>query len=259
MGEKTGIAWCDHTFNTHWGCTKVSPGCDFCYAERDSKRHGFEIWGKYAQRRMLSDHNWNEPLRWNRRAEKEGQMKRVFCGSMCDILEERDDLDPLRERLWNLIDVTPWLIWLLVSKRAQNFLRMVPARHLDSPRVWPITTVESGDYLWRAEALLRLASPIIGISYEPALQDVSFINWMDAKPEKKKWVIFGGESGREARVCDPAWALRTVRESRATGTACFVKQLGSKPLAMTLKHWQGADPAEWPDELRIREFPILEA
>lgn len=256
MGERTAISWCDATFNPWWGCTKVSPGCDLCYAERDSKRYGHEVWGQDAERRMLSDHNWNEPLRWNRKADKQARPWRVFCGSMCDILEDRRDLDESRERLWRLIDETRWIIWLLVSKRATNFIRMVPERHLVSDRVWPITTVESPEYLWRAFELLKLKSPIIGVSYEPALERTSFGDWLEENPQQKKWVIFGGESGPKARPCNPDWGLQVLHDCRRFNGFPFVKQLGSNPLGIYLKDNKGADPAEWPKSLQVQEFPI---
>jgi len=82
MGESTGISWTDATFNPVWGCTKVSPGCDHCYAETFDKRVGGNHWGKGAPRRLFGDAHWNEPLKWNKKAENEGRTLKVFCGSM---------------------------------------------------------------------------------------------------------------------------------------------------------------------------------
>ena len=97
MGSNSEISWTDHTFNPFWGCTKVSPACDRCYAETFSKRVGysetgskFPIWGKDAKRRFFGAEHWEEPLKWNGAAEKEGVRKRVFCGSMCDVMEESE-------------------------------------------------------------------------------------------------------------------------------------------------------------------------
>ena len=74
MGKETGISWTDHTFNPWWGCTKVSPGCDNCYAEAFDKRVGGSHWGKGQPRRTFTDKHWNEPLAWNRAAEKAGRV-----------------------------------------------------------------------------------------------------------------------------------------------------------------------------------------
>jgi protein gp37 len=90
-------------------------------------------------------------LAWNRAAERAGQARRVFCGSLCDIMEDRRDLDAERERLYGLIDRTLWLDWLLLTKRPMNYIRLLPAHWLEEPRknVWLLTTVERLDYLWR--------------------------------------------------------------------------------------------------------------
>src|SRR5260221_4094998 len=84
MGKETGIAWCDHTYNSWWGCTKVSPACDFCYAEALSKQYGHDIWGSTAPRRFFGEKHWQEPHKWNAEAKKAGVRKRVFLNSMSD-------------------------------------------------------------------------------------------------------------------------------------------------------------------------------
>src|ERR1043166_782056 len=126
MGANSAIEWTDHTFNPWWGCVKVSPACDFCYAEVWGRRLGKGVGGKDAPRRFFADAHWNEPLRWNRAAAKVGIRRRVFCASMADVFEQRDDLNPQRERLWKLIDSTPNLDWLLLTKRPHNVMTLVP-------------------------------------------------------------------------------------------------------------------------------------
>lgn len=68
MAKITTIEWCDHTFNPWWGCAKISPACDSCYAASAAARYGHRLWGKDAPRRFLSDAHWNEPLKWNSEA-----------------------------------------------------------------------------------------------------------------------------------------------------------------------------------------------
>src|SRR5579859_1859246 len=121
MAANSKISWTDHTFNPWWGCVKVSPACDHCYAESFSKRVGQNIWGVDSPRRFFGDKHWTEPLKWNRDALKDfGRPARVFCASMADVFEVRDDLIPHRIRLFDLIKDTPNLLWNLLTKRAQE-------------------------------------------------------------------------------------------------------------------------------------------
>lgn len=123
MGQQTGISWTDHTFNPWWGCVKVSPACDHCYAERDAKRYGHPVWGKDAPRRFFSDKHWLQPVQWNRSAANDGVRRRVFCASMADVFEEyggEDVLGAQRARLWALIGATPHLDWQLLTAGLNN-------------------------------------------------------------------------------------------------------------------------------------------
>ena len=126
MGKDSRIEWTHHTFNPWWGCVKVSPAYKHCYAEGWAKRVGLDVWGARAPRRFFSDAHWREPLKWNRGAETAGERRRVFCASMADVFEARDDLNPWRERLWQLIEATPFLDWLLLTKRPEHVGNCVP-------------------------------------------------------------------------------------------------------------------------------------
>jgi protein gp37 len=87
MSEVTEISWSDSTFNPWAGCTKVSPACDNCYAEKDTAFHKYVVWGKDAPRRRTSVGYWNQLEKWNRTAAMEPRNRRVFIGSWCDIME----------------------------------------------------------------------------------------------------------------------------------------------------------------------------
>ena len=92
MGQDTAIAWTDHTFNPWWGCERVSPGCQHCYAETFAKRTGNAVWGKNADRRFFGDKHWNEPRKWDRAAAEAGRPALVFCpGPSHPTGEERTD------------------------------------------------------------------------------------------------------------------------------------------------------------------------
>jgi protein gp37 len=127
MSETTGISWTDATFNPWWGCTKVSPACDPCYAERDAKRFapGRVLWGVGSERRRFEDKHWNEPLRWARTLPaKLGRRPRVFCASMADWLDK--DAAPYDQaRLLDTIRLTPELDWLLLTKRIGNWRQLI--------------------------------------------------------------------------------------------------------------------------------------
>src|SRR5712671_6808752 len=125
MAKNSSIEWTDHTFNPWWGCSKVSPGCNNCYAETWAKRVGEKIWGKDEPRRFFTDKHWDEPLKWNDEALSSGTRRRVFCASMADVFEQRTDLNPWRARLWKLTEETPKLDWLLLTKRPENIAASV--------------------------------------------------------------------------------------------------------------------------------------
>ncbi len=129
MADKTEIAWCDSTFNPWIGCTKVGPGCDNCYAEREfDHRHHRAKWGAGQERARTSAKNWNLPLRWNRQHDEffaaHGRRRRVFCASLADVF---DNEVPERWRmdLFSLIAQTPNLDWLILTKRIGNAERMM--------------------------------------------------------------------------------------------------------------------------------------
>lgn len=121
MSENSKIEWTDHTFNPFLGCTKVSPGCDHCYAENlmDTRLHKV-VWGQHGKRVRTSAATWREPIRWNARHAEffaaHGRRQRVFCASLADVFDNA--VDPAwRGDLFRLIADTPNLDWLLLTKR----------------------------------------------------------------------------------------------------------------------------------------------
>lgn len=238
MGETTAIKWTDHTFNPWWGCTRVSPGCNHCYAETFAKRTGNAVWGKDAPRRFFGDKHWAEPLKWDRAAAKAGRPALVFCASMADVFEDRPDLHDERARLFDLIDRTPHLIWQLLTKRPDNVLRLVPFRwHSHWPsNVWPGTTVEDQQRAdERVQTLAELPAPVRFLSCEPLLGPVDLRMWLWLPPfeddERERgidWVIVGGESGPGHRNLDLNHA-RSLRDQCAdAGVPFFFKQVGGQ-------------------------------
>jgi protein gp37 len=220
MAENTNIEWATHTWNPWLGCTKVSPGC---YAETlMDDRYGKVKWGPHGTRVKTSDAYWRKPIAWEKAAAKSGEQVRVFP-SLCDVfedwpgriqdskghelwlengLEHADDgsqdfayrkqpmtIAECRRDLFALIDATPHLTWLLLTKRPENIRRMWP-RSADPisggeyieicdprPNVWLGVSVENQEYAdSRIPELLKFRdlSPVLWVSYEPALGPVDF-------------------------------------------------------------------------------------
>lgn len=243
MAEVTGIGWCDHTHNPWIGCTKVSPGCDFCYAEEtwDKRYHRVEWGGDRSRTKSLG------PLSWDRKARAAGVRRRVFCASLADVFDNQVP-DEWRADLWALIDRCRALDWMLLTKRPQNITKMLP-EGWPWPHVWLGATTENQEEAdRRLPILLRVPAVVHFASVEPQLGPVDLGNYVGAGLD---WVIVGGESGRGCRPFDPDWA-RTLRDQcRASAVPFFMKQLGGHPD----KRDQVAD---LPADLRIRQWPASE-
>lgn len=253
MGKETGIAWTEHTFNPWWGCTKVSPGCDNCYAETFDARFGDPHWGKGVPRKIFGDKHWNEPLTWNKAAERASKNALVFCASMADVMDDEAP-EGQRERLWELIDKTPFLTWQLLTKRPQRYERYLPEtfKHWN---VWLGTSAEDQanyDLRWPilAKQRTRFAGLVpVFISYEPALGPLTLCkhsHLLDVGVPD--WLICGGESGDNRRPMEEKWATDIQRECMAVGTKFFMKQMSART---------PSDGAKLiPASLLVREFPL---
>lgn len=281
MSEATNIEWCDSTFNPWWGCTKISPACDNCYAAALDKRTGGNHWGAGVERRRTSPANWAQPIKWNKNHEaffaKHGRRQRVFCASMADVFD--NEVDPQwRADLFMLISDTPNLDWLLLTKRIGNANQMIfealeqretPALDFSIPHVWIGATVCN-----QAEAdrdipkLLAVPAAKRFLSIEPLLGAIDLTPWthtdkcLDSRPysspcicdessprSKLDWVIVGGESGHGARPMHPNWVRSLRDQCKAAGVPFFFKQL-SQADTKSFK-----DFSTFPAHLQIREIP----
>ncbi len=203
MAKNTAIAWCDHTVNFWWGCAKVSPGCENCYAETLDAR--FQLhksiregqgsfsraphWGPDAPRLLRVAAATKEALRYQRKAEKEGRRFRVFTNSMADFFEDRLDMEGARLEALDVMRRTPNLDWLILTKRPENILRSLD-RALDAAsyqsllyawirawvgdippaNVWLGTTAENQEWAnKRIPALLQIPAAVRFLSCEPLL------------------------------------------------------------------------------------------
>lgn len=262
MADQTNIEWCDRTFSPWQGCEKISPGCKFCYAEAFSRWTVPGHWGKNAPRRFRADDYWSKPHKWNVHAAKTGVRERVFVASVADVFEDRPDLVPHRQRLFETIRDTPRLDWMLLSKRPENAARMLPWM-LDGSEpwrnVWIGATGEDDQHARkRSIAVAEVRAVVRFMSYEPAL---SSVEWQHVLPGVIDWLIIGGESGPGAREFQVAWAREALAAARRHGVVPFVKQLGRFPRAdgrlvqLRSDKKKGGDMAEWEPDLRVREWP----
>ena len=225
MAKYSSIEWTDHTFNPWWGCTKVSSACDNCYAEAWARRLGFEIWDHGKPRRFLSESYWEQPQRWNKEAALRNVRRRVFCASMADVFEWGKRLSAWRDKLWRLIDETPNLDWLLLTKRPHLVRRLSPWNDEWPGNVWLGTTAENQRMLSkRLPYLLENPSRVRFLSCEPLLNAVDLTDALAG--DAVQWVIAGGESGVNARPSDPRW-IYTIRDDCKTFNVPFhFKQWG---------------------------------
>lgn len=244
------------TFNPWIGCEKVSAGCKNCYASVDtyarvSKSRGLPLWGPSSSRHKTSEAYWKGPLRLAKKARELSRMvgfevrPRVFP-SLCDPFEDRIDLLPWRAELFALVEATPELDWLLLTKRPENVLGMVPMHWREKlpANAWLGTSVENQETAdKRIPELLKVPAKVRFLSCEPLLGEVDLplhnctivpgqggtVAEQIARTQIMPaihWVIVGGESGPNARPVHPDW-VRSIRDQCvAAGVPFFFKQWG---------------------------------
>jgi len=230
MAKNSKIEWTEHTFNPWWGCVRVSPACKHCYAETFSHRLGLDLWGKAKPRRVPSDAYWRQPMAWDKAAGQAGRRARVFCASMADVFEDREDLNVPRARLWALIAETPNLDWLLLTKRPEQIGLLVPWGKTWPSNVWLGTTAETQRWAdERVPELLKHPARVRFVSCEPLLGPVDLSKWLrpTARRHAIEWVITGGESGHHARPSNPEWFRLLRDQCLEHGVAFHFKQWGN--------------------------------
>lgn len=325
MAQKSDIEWTDATWNPLRGCSRVSEGCRFCYAERMSARglpglnspttgEPFATMARsgprWTGRVELIESQLEVPLRWKK-------PRRIFVNSMSDTFHESVP-DGWIDRIFGVMALCPQHTFIVLTKRSERMRKywsdvdledrltdiwadgrpdremwslMLPLSH-----VW--LGVSCGDQAAadeRIPQLLATPAAVRFVSAEPLLGPVDISQWLRPRQEpnhdgyggdigvgwhtdatKLDWVIVGGESGPGARPCRVEWVRNIVRQCREAAVSCFVKQLGSRPV-FAADHWpsgltsalwsndlgvydypatkKGGDPTEWPEDLRVRQFP----
>jgi protein gp37 len=270
MGTETKIEWCDKTFNPWVGCTRISPGCDHCYAAAWTERFKMAKWGPGENRVRTTESNWKLPLKWDREAEKTGTCPRVFCASLADVFDNEVP-DAWRMDLFALIGQTPNITWLILTKRignVQEYCRRDGQAFdlIGSDRVWLGATICNQEEADRdIPKLLDTPAAVRWISAEPLLGQINVgpylsrtnMSGLRIMPGFRDplpgidWVVSGGESGAHARPANPDW-FRSLRDQCATaGVPFFMKQMGGS------RDKRGALD-DLPVDLRVREWPTVE-
>lgn len=254
MGENTKVPYVHHSFSPWWGC---SHGCPYCFAAKLAHRLGYSeggtkghaLFGPNSRRRFFGEKRWAEPLKWNERAKKRGVRERVLCATMCDVFEsltvghpDSASLVNTRSDLWRLIERTPHLDWLLLTKRVDHLYAMWPLRWSKEPppHVWLGTTIESQPAAdKRVDHLLQVPAARHFISYEPALGPLDATPWLgdvkwsedhggmpgDFTTSGLDWVIAGCASGAGAPPAEADW-FRSLRDQcQEAGVPFFLKQM----------------------------------
>lgn len=283
MSDHSAIAWTDATWNPVTGCTKVSEGCRNCYAERMAMRRMSPEWHWHENNRprrftdvRCHEDRLDQPLKWRK-------PRRVFVCSMGDLFHP-DVPDRFIDKVFAVMARCPEHVFQILTKRPERMRTFVMTwdpqdlAPLPMPNVWLGTSVEdrtTADV--RIPVLLQTPAVVKFISAEPLLEDIAdnevfsscFYSGFTEAPQRDvvNWVIVGGESGPKARPCDLAWIRSIVQQCKAAGVPCFVKQVGSRPSGWwtnelgpgfnrhALTNREGADPVEWPEDLRVRQFP----
>jgi protein gp37 len=240
MGYTTEIEWTDATWNPVRGCTKISPGCKNCYAERFAERfrgvagHPFEAGFDLK----LVPEKLDAPLRWQK-------PKRIFVNSMSDLFHEAVPAEYIA-KVGNVMAAADWHIFQVLTKRHERLRALLNGelRHLGLlPNVWWGVSVEDREHgLPRIEALRRSPVAIRFLSVEPLLESLGTLDLAGID-----WVIVGGESGPRRRPLSADWVREIRNQCHAAGVAFFFKQWGGrspKQLGRTLdgRQWNDLPP-----------------
>jgi protein gp37 len=262
MSTTSAIEWTDKTWNPVRGCSVISPGCVNCYAMKQA--HRFSTKKGPAGYFGLTK-----------------QPAKVFVNSMSDLFHE-DVPDDFILSVFAVMFMARRHTFQILTKRSERMRAYLTDLYtrprltdrlraagftLDAwplPNVWQGVSVENRDHLKRIDDLKDTPAAVHFVSFEPLLEDLGAV-LLDGI----EWAILGGESGPRARECSLESIRSLVRQCRDQNVAPFVKQLGARPTwggkplgyyeGYNLKHKKGGDMAEWPEDLRVREFPRVAA
>lgn len=246
MGRNSSISWTDVTWNIAVGCSKVDKDCLYCYMYRDGKRYGYD-----PREIRRTKTVFNLPL-------KIKEPSRIFTSSLTDVFHPA--IDSFRDEMWEIIRQCPHHTFQVLTKRPERIVECLPDDWGDGwNNVWMGTSIGHQEAIGRIHQLLEVPASKRFVSFEPLWSKVD-MNLDLSDLCSIDWAIIGGESGNETgmyryRPCTIEWIESLISDLTPT-TPIFVKQLGTHlAKEMGLKDRHGGDIDEWPEHLRIREFP----
>lgn len=250
MSANSKIEWTDATWNPVRGCTKISPGCQHCYAETFAERfrgvpnHPFEFG---FDLRLVPD-KLGEPLRW-------ANSRMIFVNSMSDLFHD-DVPDEYIVSVARVMAAANWHTYQVLTKRPERLKRLLNGKlrfAAEQQHIWWGVSVENRKHgLPRIDLLRESNARVRFLSIEPLLENLGQINL-----QKINWVIVGGESGHGARPMEAAWVRNIQNQCRNSGVAFFFKQWGGVRKSETGRDLDGKTYSEFP-ERRQAEVPTLE-
>lgn len=234
MADSTQIEWTDSTWNPVTGCSKITAGCDNCYAERFSERfrgvkdhpfeNGFDL--------TLRPERLEQPLHWR-------QPRRIFVNSMSDLFH-KEVPKPFIDKIFDTMEKADWHTFQVLTKRSSLMTRYLRGRYGEGkapPHIWLGVSIEDAKNVVRLKHLKAAQASIKFVSFEPLIASVGPVDL-----EGIDWVIVGGESGPRSRPMKEEWALEIRDQCKVDKVAFFFKQ------------WGGLRPKSGGRELRGREW-----
>lgn len=245
MSDQTGIEWTDATWNPVTGCTKISPGCKNCYAERLALR--LQAMGNPRYRTgfavTLQDDQVDLPLRWKR-------PRRIFVNSMSDLFHEAIPEDYIR-RIFEVMAAANWHVFQVLTKRARRLAELAPGLPWP-PNVWQGVSVENADYVWRIAELTKVPAAVHFLSVEPLLGAIPKLPL-----DGIDWVIVGGESGPGHRSIKREWVRQIRDQCTACGVPFFFKQWGGRTPKAGGRRLDGKVWGQMPSSRRESQLALM--
>ena len=244
MGAGTGIEWTSATWNPLTGCTKISPGCKHCYAERMSKRLQLMGQPNYARafKLTLHQHMLVQPLKWKKPL-------RIFVNSMSDLFH-KDVPFSFIQKVFDVMEQAHWHEFQILTKRADRLEEVSP--RLPWPdNVWQGVSVENADFTFRIDHLRRTGAKTKFLSVEPLLGSIPNLDLNGIN-----WVIVGGESGPGARPMAKKWVEEILAQCEAASVPLFFKQWGGVNKKKTGRELNGRTYDDLPGAVAHRQISL---
>ena len=235
MGDKSPIQWTDATWNPSTGCSKVSPGCKNCYAERLSSRLQKMGNPKYKRGFRFTLHRdaLDVPLKWKK-------PRKIFVNSMSDLFHESMPEDFLK-KCFGVMEKADWHVYQILTKRPHRMLSFVKDSGGVPDHIWLGTSVELAMYKSRIEILKQVPARIKFVSFEPLLGPIGEVDLTGIS-----WAIVGGESGANHRPIKAEWVREIRKQCKQEGVAFFFKQWGGRTAKSGGRVLDGKEWNEYP-------------